>query len=161
MCFVGTGPSGQVITSTARITRPRGLMRSVEYIWDLATDTEGNLYAATGPNGGLWKRPAEGGDWVRVLDSPHPHLLCVAVAPDGTLYAGSDGEGLIYKVTPDGKVSVLYDAPQSEVRALVIGLDGELYAGTAQAASGGARHAARRPRARPSRSSPTAPGLVR
>ena len=26
------------------------------------------------------------------------HLLCVAVGPDGTVYAGSDGEGLIYRV---------------------------------------------------------------
>ena len=28
------------------------------------------------------------------------HLLCVAVGPDGSVYAGSDGEGLIYRVSP-------------------------------------------------------------
>ena len=41
------------------------------------------------------------------------HLLCVAPGPDGAVYAGSDGEGLIYRVARDGKASVVYDAPQA------------------------------------------------
>ena len=58
-------------------------------------------------------------------------------AADGTVYAGSDGEGLIYRVNRDGKVSVVYDAPQAEVRTLLIAPDGALYAGTAAEAGGG------------------------
>src|SRR5205807_10422454 len=91
----------------------------VHYIWDIATDTQGNLYAATGPTGQLWKRTPQGA-WSLLLDSPHAHLLCVAVGADGSVFAGSDGEGLVYKVAPAGKVSVLYDAPQSEIRALIV-----------------------------------------
>ena len=71
----------------------------VQYIWDLAADPQGNLYAATGPTGQLWKRSADG-KWSLLLDSRHAHLLCVAVGPDGSVYAGSDGEGLIYRVGP-------------------------------------------------------------
>ena len=108
----------------------------VQYIWDLAADPKGNLYAATGPTGQLWKRSADG-EWSLLLDSKHAHLLCVAVGPDGSVYAGSDGEGLIYQVAPDGKVSVVYDAPQSEVRTLLVAPDGALYAGTAAESGGG------------------------
>ncbi len=43
-------------------------------------------------------------------------MLCLAIGPDGSVYAGSDGEGLIYRVRPDGKATILFDAPQAEVR---------------------------------------------
>ena len=108
----------------------------VQYIWDLAADAQGNLFAATGPSGQLWKRSRDG-KWSLVFDSKATHLLSVAVAADGTIYAGSDGEGLIYRVNRDGKVSVVYDAPQAEVRTLLIAPDGALYAGTAAEAGGG------------------------
>lgn len=136
--FVGTGPSGLIIelTDPAKpVTTPR-LDPDVKYVWDLAHDAKGNLYAATGPTGQLWK-VAPDGKRTLILDSKHPHLLCVAVSPDGSIYAGSDGEGLIYRVSPEGKTSVVYDAPQSEIRSLLIAPDGALYAGTAADSGGG------------------------
>ncbi len=51
------------------------------------------------------------------------------MGPDGSIYAGSDGEGLIYRVTRDGKATIIFDAPQSEIRTLLWGGDGALYAG--------------------------------
>jgi hypothetical protein len=68
--------------------------------------------------------------------------LSVAIAPDGVVYAGSDGEGLIYRIARDGKASVVFDAPQSDVRTLLVAPDGTLYAGTAAEAggSGGSRN---------------------
>ncbi len=76
------------------------------------------------------------------LRQPSTHLLCVAVGQDGQVYAGSDGEGLIYRIARDGKVTVLFDAPQSDVRTLLVLPDGTLYAGTAAEAgpSGGSRN---------------------
>src|SRR6185312_13322211 len=103
--FVGTGPTGQVVNVTDPKHAASRPDKGVQYIWDLAADGKGNLYAATGPTGELWKRSPSGA-WSRLLDSKHSHLLCVAVAPDGTIYAGSDGEGLVYRVRPDGKTSV-------------------------------------------------------
>jgi hypothetical protein len=134
---VGTGPSGQVIELSDPEHPAAQPERSVQYIWDLAADSKGNLYAATGPSGQLWKRSAEG-TWSLLLDTRHSHLLCVAVGPDGSVCAGSDGEGLIYRVAPDGKATVVYDAPQNEIRVLRFGPDGALYAGTAVEAGGGA-----------------------
>ncbi|SIO63172.1 hypothetical protein SAMN05444166_7263 [Singulisphaera sp. GP187] len=136
--FVGTGPTGLIVDVTDAdkpVTTPR-LDPDVKYIWDLAHDAKGNLYAATGPTGQLWKL-APDGKRTLLLDSKHPHLLCVAVSPDGSIYAGSDGEGLIYRVSAEGKTSVVYDAPQSEIRSLLIAPDGALYAGTAAESGGG------------------------
>ncbi|MFO0910297.1 MAG: WD40 repeat domain-containing protein [Isosphaeraceae bacterium] len=134
--FAGTGPSGQVID----VDDPRHPGSrpgpGVEYIWDLASDAQGTLYAATGPNGQLWKRTPAGA-WSVLFDSRHSHLLCVIVTRDGSIITGSDGEGIVYRIGPDGKAAVLYDAAQSEVRCLLEGPDGTIYAGTAADSSGG------------------------
>src|SRR5205823_1034241 len=130
------GPSGQVVDVTDPKHPASRPSPGVQYVWDLASDPSGNLYAATGPTGQLWKRSAEG-TWSLLYDSKHSHLLSVAVAPDGSVYAGSDGEGLVYEVAPGGKVSVLYDAPQSEVRTLLVARDGTVFAGTAAESGGG------------------------
>ena len=127
--LAGTGPGGLVLDLTAPKRPPEKLGPSVRYIWDLAADAKGTIYAATGPEGQLWKR--ESGKWSLLYDSKAAHLLCVAVGPDGSVHAGSDGEGLIYRIGRDGKASVLFDAPQSDVRSLVVTADGTLYAGTA------------------------------
>ncbi len=132
--FVGTGSSGQVIELTNPDHPSSRPGPEVRYVWALAAGPNGMLYAATGPTGQLWKRPAAGGDWKLVLDSPQKHLLCVAVGTDGAVYAGSDGEGLIYRIGASGEATVLYDAPQDEVHTLVIGPDGVLHAGTAEGA---------------------------
>jgi hypothetical protein len=135
--YAGTGPDGRVVDVTDPKHPSSRPDPKVLYIWDLAVDRAGDLYAATGPTGQLWKRSAADGKWSLVYDSAHNHLLCVAIAPDGSVYAGSDGEGLIYKVAPGGKASVVYDAPQSEVRCLAVAPDGSVYAGTAAEAGGG------------------------
>jgi hypothetical protein len=135
--FAGTGPDGRVVDVTDPKHPSSQPDPKVLYIWDLAVDRSGNLYAATGPTGQLWKRSAADEKWSLVYDSAHSHLLCVAVAPDGSVYAGSDGEGIVYKVAPGGKVSVVYDAVQNEVRALAVAADGTVYAGTAAEAGGG------------------------
>ena len=45
--------------------------------------------------------------------------------------------GVDLPVSRDGKATILFDAPQSEIRTLLWGADGALYAGTAAEAGGG------------------------
>jgi hypothetical protein len=134
--YAGTGPNGQVVNLTDPKHPASRPDPKVQYIWDLASDAEGNLLAATGPSGQLWKRSTDG-KWTLLYDSKSSHLLCLAIGPDGSIYAGSDGEGLIYRVSRDGKATIIFDAPQSEIRTLLWGADGALYAGTAVEAGGG------------------------
>jgi hypothetical protein len=47
--FAGTGPSGQVVNLTDPKHPASRPDPGVRYIWDLAADDRGNIYAATGP----------------------------------------------------------------------------------------------------------------
>jgi len=53
-----------------------------------------------------------------------------AVDSQGNVFLGTGHDGRIYRVTPDGQGSLLYDAAELDVTALAIGSNGALYAGT-------------------------------
>src|SRR5882672_8998317 len=52
-----------------------------------------------------------------------------AVDSQGNVYLGTGHDGKIYRVSPDGRGSLLYDAPELDVTALAVARDGSLYAG--------------------------------
>ena len=69
--------------------------------------------------------------------APKPTLLAqvtaqcvwpVAVAPDGTVYAGSWSDGKLWKIGADGKVTVALETDDAAVQAVAIGKDGAVYA---------------------------------
>jgi sugar lactone lactonase YvrE len=99
------------------------------YIWDLAFDAAGKLYVATGGPAGIYrvdtKRPDAAPE--KFFSSSEQHIRCMAFAQDGTLYAGSDGRGLVYRITPDGKGFVVFEAPKQEIPALALDSGGNLY----------------------------------
>ena len=99
------------------------------YIWDMISDKNGNLYAATGDNGVIYKISDRGIPSV-FFDSPFSNILDLVIDNDGNIYAACEPEGLIYKITPDGRASVLYDAEEDEIHCLAIDKNGVLYAGT-------------------------------
>src|SRR5439155_392229 len=55
-----------------------------------------------------------------------------ALAEDGAgnLYAGTGDEGKVYKVSPAGKVALVYTGEQSQVLSLAVAPDDTVYAGT-------------------------------
>ena len=65
-----------------------------------------------------------------LFTSPEAHLLSLAIDKDGTVYAGSSPDGIVYKITQDGKSTVLYDAAEPNITALTTDKDGNVYAGT-------------------------------
>src|SRR5206468_1487785 len=109
------------------------------YLWALAQDASGNLYASGGNDGTIY-RVGESGAGVffkaqepsRVLfDSAETHIRSLMMSPKGDLIAGSDGHGLVFRVSPQGEAFVLYDSPLNEVVALAPGKGGTLYAAVA------------------------------
>ncbi|HUW81282.1 MAG TPA: hypothetical protein VMZ31_00640 [Phycisphaerae bacterium] len=110
----------------------RWSLAGARYVWAMVQAPDGTAYAATGPEGKLFA--LQGGVWQVVHDSEDENLLCLAVGKSGTLYAGSDGRGLVVRIDPvSGKSFVLYDAVEDEIGALLVGADGSVYAGTASA----------------------------
>ncbi len=117
-------------------------LEGVRYIWDVLVDKK-KLFVATGPEGKLLKieldkKNDDGNPTVtELLDAAQPNLLCLGRDAQGRLYAGSDGEGLVYRITLNkdapAEVFVLYDAPEPEIGAILVMADGTVFAGTADA----------------------------
>ncbi len=77
-------------------------------------------------NGRLSPGPAV--RWTAALDQPA--FWAMALAPDGSIYAATGHSGKVFKIAPDGKSTLVWTAPQSEVFALCFDSRGRLYAGT-------------------------------
>src|SRR5688572_33177732 len=57
------------------------------YVWTLARDGQGTLYAGTGNDGKVFK--VENGKATVLYDAPELEVHALAVAPDGKLYVGT------------------------------------------------------------------------
>jgi len=98
-----------------------------KYIWDLELDDSGNLFAATGDQGEIF-RVTPKGDHSVFFKSDEAHIRVLAFDSKGNLIAGSDGSGLVYRISPSGEGFVLYSAPKKEITALAIDKNGNIYA---------------------------------
>lgn len=131
----GGGPQARIyIIDGNGKTRVFHEPKSASYIWAMARGVKGEIYAATGNKGQLFKIDQDGSQSQVLADLKPKNLLCLACAPDGFLYTGTDEDGLVYRVSPgDGKAFVMYDAKEPEISAIVFDNQGNLYASTADA----------------------------
>lgn len=99
------------------------------YIWDMTFDSTGKLYIATGDPGSVYRiDPAHPPTApVQFFKSDEAHIRSLAWDAKGNLIAGSDGSGLVYRISPDGKGYVLFEAPRREITAVAVGADGTVY----------------------------------
>jgi sugar lactone lactonase YvrE len=98
-----------------------------KYIWGLILDEKGNLFAATGDQGQIFRVTPKGEHSV-FFKSDESHIRVLAFDKNGNLIAGSDSSGLVYRISPNGDGFVLYSAPKKEITALAIDKDGNIYA---------------------------------
>ncbi|MFW5682664.1 MAG: hypothetical protein ACOC1G_06630 [Phycisphaeraceae bacterium] len=138
-----SGESSRVMTYDGEELREAVRLDEVRYLWDmetngrelyLATGTEGRVLAATiDPEGEV----AEGEAIRTLLDSEQANVLCLDLDDAGRLYAGTDTQGLVFRLTLVGEDEVepyvLLDAAEPEIGDLVVMPDGTVYAGTADA----------------------------
>jgi sugar lactone lactonase YvrE len=103
-----------------------------KYIWDLAFGPDGALYIATGGPAAVYRVHAPAGEArvERFFESDEQHIRALLFEKDGMLLAGSDGDGLIYRIDKEGKGFILFNAPKREVTALAESSSGQIYAAT-------------------------------
>jgi hypothetical protein len=65
-----------------------------------------------------------------VFDTEQAYVWSSTSDAQGNIYLGTGHDGRIFRVTPDGRGALFYDAAELDVTALVVGRDGALYAGT-------------------------------
>src|SRR6266852_3080280 len=71
------------------------------HVWDVAEDRDGNLYAATGDEGKIYKIAPDGKTSV-AYSSEDSQVLCLAIAADGSIYAGTGPSGRVIRIDPKG-----------------------------------------------------------
>ena len=100
------------------------------YIWDMTFDAAGRLYIATGAPGAVYRvnPSAPGAAPELFFKSDEAHIRVLAWAPHGNLIAGTDGSGLVYRISPEGKGYVLFEATRREITSLAVAPDGTIYA---------------------------------
>jgi hypothetical protein len=76
--------------------------------------------------GGLQLAPA----FKQLYTSPSTYIWAIAADSTGTLYAAAGAPARIYSITPDGKVSTIFEPQELQVQSLVVDNNGVIYAAT-------------------------------
>jgi len=134
--LIGTaGEKGRVLVIEKPGDSPHAILdeQGVQYVWALQQTPDGNIYVATGPTGKLFEIKPDGSHRV-LLDSGENNLLSLISDGQNLLYVGTDPHGLVYRVNrKTGESFVLYNAAESEIGALALDRNGNLYAATSEA----------------------------
>src|SRR5262245_21330247 len=77
-------------------------------------------------NGQLELAPA----FKSIYTSPSTFIWSIAADKDGTVYAATGAPARVYRITPDGKSSVIFEPRELQVQAITLGKDGAIYAAT-------------------------------
>ncbi len=106
---------------------------SSPYLWAVARDSKGNLYAGGGGAGGakakLYMVPAGGvGKLLAELDGMDIYSL--AVDKQDRVYAATSPDGKVYRILPDGKAEVFYNPGAKYIWAMAFAPSGDLFVAT-------------------------------
>ncbi len=130
--YVATSPDGKIFKidngKAVEVFNPQ-----TKYIWSLAFGKDGTLYAGTGDPANVYAIDKAGHGQL-YYSTGQGHVTSLAVDAQGRLLAGSEPNGILYRITGKEKAFVLYDASLPEIHAIRAMPDGTVYA----AALGGA-----------------------
>lgn len=115
------------------------------YLWSIASDAEGNVYAAAGSPARVYRIAPDGITSV-IFQPAELQVQSVAVAPDGTVFAATSPDGKVYRlehgkgqakagqsegqVDPAWKASVYFDPNTKYIWDLALAPNGDLYVAT-------------------------------
>ena len=102
------------------------------YIWDMACDSKGNVYAATGNDGKLYRYTANG-DSSLFFDAPELEIYAVCLDKNDRVFAGTSPNGKVYSIDKAGNSKVIFDPDEIYIWDLLIDNNNQLYVTTGQA----------------------------
>ncbi len=101
----------------------------VAYLWALARDSKGNLFAGGGPGARVFRIAPDGKTGVHFeTDALEIHAL--AVDARDNLYAATSPDSKIYRIAPDGRSSLFAEPKVKYIWAMAFNSRGELLAAT-------------------------------
>src|SRR5215472_10588779 len=108
------------------------------FIWSIASDKEGNVYAATGAPARVY-RIAPDGKSVIVFEPKELQVHAIALGKDGAVYAATSPDGKVYKITrnktsaagaSEFKADTFFDPKTKYIWDLAFDAEGRLYIAT-------------------------------
>jgi hypothetical protein len=135
--LAATSPDGKVYRipavggTAAVIFDPATTEEKPKYLWDLAVGKGGEVYVAAGAPAVVYRVPSGGGKAEVLFKTADQHIRCLLLGADGTLWAGSDGSGVVYRFateTAGAKPFAAYAAGRREITALAMDAAGNIYA---------------------------------
>jgi hypothetical protein len=135
--LAATSPDGKVYRipqrggAAAVVFDPATTEEKPKYLWDLAVGKAGEVYVAAGAPAVVYRVPAGGGKAEVLFKTADQHIRCLLLGADGTLWAGSDGSGVIYRFATGkagAKPFAAYSAGRREITALAADAAGNVYA---------------------------------
>lgn len=102
---------------------------NLAYIWALAIDSKGRLYAAGGSDAKVMRLTA-GQKPDTVFQSAELEAQALAIDKQDNLYVATSPDGKIYKVTPDGQHTVFFEPKTKYIWALAFDRAGTLFVAT-------------------------------
>jgi sugar lactone lactonase YvrE len=135
--LAATSPDGKVYRipasggAAAVVFDPAMTEEKPKYLWDLAVGKAGEVYVAAGAPAVVYRVPAGGGKAEVLFKTADQHIRCLLLGADGTLWAGSDGSGVVYRFatgSTGAKPFAAYAAGRREITALAMDASGNVYA---------------------------------
>jgi hypothetical protein len=105
-----------------------GMQKPEAFVWALAADSRGRVYAGTGNAGRVLRLEEEKAE--TVLEADDLMALSLAVGKDDAVYAACAPSGTVYRIPPKGKAAVFCKTGEAYVWALAAAPNGGLYAAT-------------------------------
>lgn len=101
-----------------------------KYLWNLAVIGD-TVFVAAGAPAVVYRVPLHGDSPTVLFQTADQHIRCLLAGTHGTLWAGSDGSGVIYRINtndPAAKPFAVYAAPKREITSLAMDAAGNIYA---------------------------------
>jgi hypothetical protein len=102
---------------------------SAAYLWALARDSKGNLYAGGGTDAKLYEIPPQG-KAKAIADFDALEIHAIAVDAQDRVYAATSPDGKVYRVAGGGKPEVFYDPKAKYIWAMAFDRNGNLFVAT-------------------------------
>jgi hypothetical protein len=99
------------------------------YLWALATDSKGNLFAAGGPEAKVFRIGANGANST-LFETAAVEIHALAVDANDNVYAATSPEPKIYKIEPSGAHSLFFDPGANYVWDMTFDSKGNLFVAT-------------------------------
>ena len=96
----------------------------------IAIDSKDAVYAATAPDGKVYRIRAGGGKPEVFFDPKAKYIWSLAFGANGDLFIGTGDKGEIYRVSPNGKGSIFFKTDEAHARSLAADGQGNLIVGT-------------------------------